>query len=96
MLPAMPQTASAKKALRASARRRAANDRWRAALRALRVTFARRVTERNLEEARATYHKLQSTIDRMARRHILHQNTAARITSRTAAALRRLGTPPTV
>lgn len=87
----MPQTSSAKKALRVSARRRAINDRWRTAFHNLERRFKRALAEKKVEEARALSVKLQSTVARMARRHILHANTTARITSRAAAALRRLG-----
>lgn len=87
----MPQTAAAKKALRVAARRRAINDRWRTAFHVLERKFRKAVGEKNAETARSVYGELQSTVDRMARRHILHRNTAARVKSRAAAKIAGLG-----
>lgn len=86
----MPQTASAKKALRASTRRRAINDRWRGKLRSLQRAFTKALTAKNSDEAQNVLKNLQSTLDRMARRHIIHRNTAARRKSRSTARLQRL------
>lgn len=87
----MPQTASAKKALRVSERRRAINDRWRGKLRATERKFKKALSDKHADQARVLYLELQSTLDRMARRHIVHKNTAARTKSRFASALRRIG-----
>lgn len=86
----MPQTASAKKALRVSIRRRAVNDRWRDTFRSLERKFRHAVTEKKPDEARSLYQELQSTLDRMARRHIVHRNTAARRKSRLSAKLAQI------
>lgn len=83
----MPQTTAARGGLRQSLRRRAINDRWRDRLTLLKRKFARAVQTEQTEQARALYVELQSTVDRMARRHILHRNTAARQKSRLAAKL---------
>lgn len=83
----MPQTASAKKALRASLRRRATNDRWRDTLRSLERKFRSAVTAKKSDEAQSLYRELQSTLDRMARRHILHRNTASRTKAQSATKL---------
>lgn len=83
----MPQTASAKKALRVSLRRRSINDRWRSKLRSLERTFRKAVTGKQREEAQRLYRELQSTLDRMARRNIVHRNTVARTKSRFATTL---------
>ncbi len=83
----MPQTQSAKKALRVSARRQAINDRWRSKLHRMERTLAKALTAKNTQELATLAVTLQSTVDRMARRHILHRNTAARIKSRLAAKL---------
>lgn len=87
----MPQTASAKKALRVSERRRIINDHWRTKLRFTERKFLKAVSAKSGAEARTLFLSLQSTVDRMARRHILHRNTAARKKSRFAAKLARLG-----
>ncbi len=89
----MPQTTSAKKALRVATRRRAINDRWRSSFRNLERKFKKALSEKQLEEARTLSVKLQSTVDRMARRHIVHRNTAARIKSRASARVAALGRP---
>lgn len=81
----MPQTASAKKALRVSERRRAINDHWRRKLHATERKFTKALVAQSAEQARALFVRLQSTLDRMARRHILHRNTAARTKARLAA-----------
>ncbi|MDP3685369.1 MAG: 30S ribosomal protein S20 [bacterium] len=92
----MPQTSSAKKALRVSIRRRAINDRWRNALRSLQRKFRSAVTAKKTDEAQSVYRELQSTLDRMARRHIVHRNTAARYKARSAAKLSGVtGSTPT-
>lgn len=83
----MPQTSAAKGALRQSERRRAINDRWRSKLRSIERQLKRAFAEQNAENARTLYVQLQSTVDRMARRHILHRNTAARVKSRFVAKL---------
>lgn len=88
----MPQTSSAKKALRVSGRRRIINDRWRAKLRNLERMFKRALAAKKTDEVRSTLYRLQSTLDRMAQRHIVHKNTAARKKSRLSAALRKLTT----
>lgn len=86
----MPQTSSAKKALRVSARRRVINDRWREKLRTLERTFKKALAAKQADEARSVLTKVQSVVDRMARRHIVHKNTAARKKSRFAALLKNL------
>lgn len=86
----MPQTSSAKKALRVSARRRVINDRWREKLRTLERTFKKALAAKKADEARSVLTKVQSVVDRMARRHIVHKNTAARKKSRFAALLKNL------
>ncbi len=85
----MPQTGAAKKALRVSRRRRTINDRWRNTLRSLERKFRQAMTGKKSDEAHALYGKLQSTIDRMARRHIVHRNTAARTKSRLSVRLQK-------
>lgn len=90
----MPQTQSAKKALRVSERRRAINDRWRRLLRATERKFRKSLENQNVAAARTLHTKLQSTLDRMARRRILHRNSTARAKSRLAAKLARLPASP--
>ena len=74
----MPQTTSAKKALRVASRKRVVNDRWRkkyrAAVKAVKDAAAAGETK-NLDQLTK---EAQSMLDRAARRNILHRNTAGR------------------
>lgn len=74
----MPQTASAKKALRSSARKRAMNDRWRRRLREALKAVRSAAGTQDTEKVRQLKQQAQSLLDRAARRHIIHPNTAAR------------------
>lgn len=89
----MPQTTAAKGALRQSRRRRVINDRWRDRLTFLKRKFSHALESQQADQVRTLYTELQSTIDRMARRNILHRNTAARYKSRFAARAARLSSP---
>lgn len=85
----MPHMKAAKKALRASERRQIMHDRWRLRLHDLKRTFTKSLAAHRMDEARTTLVRVQSTLDRMARRHIIHKNTAARQKSRLAVVLHR-------
>lgn len=85
----MSQTTAATKALRVSDRRRAINDRWRAQFRTLERKFKKALAGQAAQDTQTLFVQLQSTLDRMARRDILHRNTAARKKSRLAAQLRK-------
>jgi len=80
----MPQTRSMRKALRQSLKRRQGNRAWK-----VRVKSARRALLDNLETATpedtaANLRTAQKMIDKAAKRHILHPNTAARRKARLA------------
>lgn len=81
----MPQTASAKKALRVSERRRVINDRWQTKLHRIERKLQKALQDQKSDDAAKLFVEFQSTVDRMARRHILHRNTAARKKARAAA-----------
>jgi small subunit ribosomal protein S20 len=83
----MPQTASAAKALRASARRRTVNDRWRAKVRSALKAFRVAITTNNKEGAAQAAVVAESMLDRAARRNIIHWRAAARKKSRLKQAL---------
>lgn len=78
----MPQTDSAKKALRVSARRRNLNEQWRrkvhAAVRAVREA----ITAKDQSAAEKAFQAAQAMLDRAARRNVIHPNKAARKKSR--------------
>lgn len=78
----MPQTASAKKALRASVRRRATNDRWRRAMRAASRAVRDTLTAGNTKDIPEKLTAAYSAIDRAARHRVLHWRAAARKKSR--------------
>lgn len=74
----MPQIASAKKALRVSARKRVINDRWRKKLRESLHALQTTIATKDKKAAQAAFLKTQSVIDRAARHKIIHPNKAAR------------------
>ncbi len=86
----MPQTSSAKKALRSSQRRRVINDRWRGRLRASIKELKNAITAGQKTAALAAYPNAQKMIDRAARHHILTKQTAARKKSRFTQAIAKL------
>lgn len=88
----MPQTAAAKKALRASARRRTANDRWRQNVRKSVRVVVDAIVANNAEAATKAMPQAESMLDRAARRHVIHHRTVARRKSRLRAAIARLTT----
>lgn len=82
----MPQTASAKKALRQNEKRRLQNRAQRSALRTLLKKFRAAVTEGQSREAiEPLYRQAQKKLDQAAAKHLIHKNTAARIKSRLVA-----------
>lgn len=86
----MPQTSSAKKHLRVSARKRVINDRWRRQVREAVHAFRAALTAGDSAKAKEAFLKTESVIDRAARHHVLHRNAAARKKSRFARALATL------
>jgi small subunit ribosomal protein S20 len=85
----MANTSAAKKYIRISGRKRSRNVAWYSKFRTLRTSFNRSIESNNTDEAKDAAHKLQSNIDRMSRRNILHPNAAARMKSRIAARLKK-------
>lgn len=86
----MPQTAAAKKALRVSARRREANDRWRRKLRTSLKEMRLAIAAGSASKAQDVYVATQKILDRAARRHIVAPQMAARKKSRLQRAIARL------
>ena len=78
----MPQTHSATKALRASARRRVLNDRWRRKVRDSLKAVREALVGANQEEIITAITKAESTLDRAARHNVIHWREAARRKSR--------------
>lgn len=74
----MPQTKAAKKALKSSDRKRVTNDRWRKKMREVLHAVHDAVSAKDKKAADQAYTQAQSTLDRAARRNIIHPNKAAR------------------
>lgn len=86
----MPQTDAAKKALRVSARKKAANDRWRRKAKQALLAVRDAIHEKNKQAAEAAYGAAQKLLDRAARRHVIHPNKAARKKARIKQAIAKL------
>lgn len=78
----MPQTNSAKKALRSSQRRRLVNDQWRRQLRVSLRTLREALAGTDTAAIEQAYTAAQRMLDRAARHHIIPVGTAARKKSR--------------
>jgi len=86
----MPITASAKKALRQSARRHARNLKQKNALKALVKGYRRALAAGKKDEAKKLLPGVYKALDKSAKRgKILKKNTASRLKSRLAKALAR-------
>ena len=84
----MPITKSAKKALRKSLRNRERNLGRKAALEKALKNFKRLIKNKNIDEAKAFYPKVQKALDKAAKQRIINKNTASRQKSRLFARLR--------
>lgn len=78
----MPITKSAKKALRASFRKKAVNDQSKKLLKESTKAVERLVKEGKKDDAKKAAVKAQKTIDKAAKRGVIQKNTAARKKSR--------------
>lgn len=86
----MPILASAKKQLRQSLKRKKRNDNFRALYRESRIAFEKAIKAKDLETAKALYINwkdkdwkttksgLQSIIDKLVKKNIIHKNNWAR------------------
>ncbi len=86
----MPQTSSAKKALRSSERKRVINNRWRHIMRANIRTVRDAIQAGDSQTATQAFTKAQRIIDRAARRNIIHPTNAARKKSRLQLAIQKI------
>ncbi|HEY9583718.1 MAG TPA: 30S ribosomal protein S20 [Candidatus Paceibacterota bacterium] len=87
----MAITDSAKKALRASSRKRIFNIRTKAAIDIPLKKFRKLVSEKKAKEARELLPSLYKALDKAAKRKFIKANTAARYKSRIMMALKKLG-----
>jgi ribosomal protein S20 len=86
----MPITTSAKKALRAGAKKRSYNLRTKAAIDVPMKKFQKLVSEKKVKEAQALVPSLYKALDKGAKRKYIKAGAAARYKSRIMAALKKL------
>ena len=87
---AMANTSSAKKAMRAAERRRVFNARRKKAMKDAVKDMSKLVSAKNAKDATAMLPKVYKAIDKAAKEGTIKKNTAARMKSRAAKALRLL------
>lgn len=85
----MPNSRSAKKALRQNVTRRAHNRSQRSALRTLIKKFRIAAAGDDRQAAEESYRLAVKRLDQAAAKHLIHKNTAARTKSRLAKLLPR-------
>ena len=83
----MPQTASMKKRLRQSLKRRDRNRGWKIAAKQARRALLDNLATATPAESAGRLSAAQSALDKAARRGVIHPNTAARRKARLAARL---------
>jgi len=86
----MPILASAKKQLRQNQKRKSRNDHYRSLYREARVAFEKAIKNKDVEAAKAVYSNqkdkdgkntksgLQSIIDKLVKKNIIHSNNGSR------------------
>lgn len=85
----MPNTKSAKKAMRQNIKRRALNRQKKSAVRTYEKSVRKFVEKNDMENAEAAYRKFSSSIDKAAKTNLYHKNNAARKKSRLALLLKK-------
>ncbi len=86
----MPNTESARKRVRQTARRRALNLWRKRRVKEQVKAFLQAVHDRNVDAAETEYRKVVSVLDKVSSTSTLHKNTAARRKSRLARRLNAL------
>lgn len=86
----MPITTSAKKALRAGAKKRSYNLRTKAAIDTPLKKFRKLISDKKVKEAQAMVPSLYKALDKGAKRNYIKAGAAARYKSRIMAALRTI------
>ena len=87
----MPITSSAKKALRASSRKRVYNLRTKAAIDVPMKKFQQLISAKKVAEAKALVPALYKALDKGAKRKYIKANAAGRYKSRIMKALKKAG-----
>ena len=86
----MPNTESAKKRVRQSAKRRALNNWRKRRIKTQVKSFLSAIQAKDVAQAETEYRKVQGILDRIACTGTIHRNTAARRKSRLSRHLREL------
>lgn len=86
----MPNTSSAKKAMRQSRRRQTINLRTKSKYKTAVKTTRKQVAGGDAAAANESLKKAMSAIDKAVKKNVLHKNTAARRKSRLAKAISKL------
>lgn len=92
----MPNTTTAKKALRQNAKRRLLNRSQRSNLRSLLKRVRTAVESADQPAAQAAFLEATKRLDQAADKHLIHKNTAARTKSRLTRLLRKQSAPSSV
>lgn len=84
----MPNTTSAKKALRASDKKRVFNDRRRVAMRNIIKDIKKLITEKKSDKAKALLSDAYKAIDKAVKRGVIKKNTGSRKKSRLSSSIK--------
>ena len=87
----MPNTKSAKKALRQARRRHVRNIRKTRSLKSALKQFGRALVAKDKAEALKLFPGVQKALDKSAKSNLITKNTAARKKSRFSASIKKLG-----
>ncbi len=87
----MAITSSAKKALRASAKKRVNNLRTKASIDISLKKFRKLIAEKKSKEAQALIPAIYKALDKAAKRNFIKKNSASRYKSRVMKAIKKLG-----
>lgn len=85
----MPNLSNAKKALAQSNVRAARNTNVKGRIDSMRRSFRKLIDAGNIEEAQKLVRELDQAMDKSVTKHVVKANTAARVKSRTMAALNK-------
>lgn len=88
----MPIIKSAKKALKQNKRNHSRNNRFRALYREARKAFEKAIDVKDVKTATSALITLQSNIDKLSKKNIIHKNNASRKVSKFARMLKTLET----
>ncbi len=86
----MPNTKSADKAMRQSARRHATNLKTKAKVKDTTKKVRKMIEQKSAVEAASALRDAMSALDKAAKKDVLHKNTASRRKSRLAKALAKM------